>query len=266
MSIFAIGQDYRNTLIFNHMADFLFEQVTKAIGVVRFVQVGANDGCRGDPVHRFVRSGQWRGVLVEPIPEVFARLQASLASVDGLQFANYAIGPADGTARFYAVAGPASTLSGFNRAHIIKYRDWVLSMGLPAPETCIEEITVRVSTLESLCREFGLGEIDVLVSDTEGFDCKVIRSMDLEARHPILIYFEHWHCPSEETLDVRNLLISLGYDIFFDSYNAMAVRCDSVLSPSMIKLFREVLVDASNMREQIADHVALAEPEWRAAL
>jgi FkbM family methyltransferase len=251
MSIFDMGQDYRAKLIFDHMATFMFSALTEALGLVRFIQVGANDGRTADPVQAFVRSERWTGVLVEPIPDVFSKLRDALSLIHGLSFANCAIGPQDGTATFYACRAPHSPLSSFDRATILKHTDWALSIGLPAPETCIEEISVPVFTLETLCTKFGIDKVDVLVTDTEGFDCKVIQSMALSIRRPAIIYFEHTHCTDGETMALRDLLASLNYHLLCDKYNAIAVQCRGVFDPSMIRMFREILIDASLLRRSL---------------
>jgi hypothetical protein len=36
---------------------------------VRFIQIGANDGIKNDPVHAFIKKYYWTGILVEPIPK-----------------------------------------------------------------------------------------------------------------------------------------------------------------------------------------------------
>src|SRR6266568_4231619 len=40
-----------------------------------FIGIGANDGVTHDPLYPFVRDFEWRGIMVEPIPEVFAELE-----------------------------------------------------------------------------------------------------------------------------------------------------------------------------------------------
>src|SRR5688500_13005578 len=40
-----------------------------------FVQIGANDATHNDPLNRAIRRADWRGLLVEPVPYVFARLE-----------------------------------------------------------------------------------------------------------------------------------------------------------------------------------------------
>ena len=72
---------------------------------VRFVQLGSNDGLSGDPLHELVRERRWTGLLVEPIPALFERLQANYRDVDGLQFLQCAVGDQDGPITLYRVQG-----------------------------------------------------------------------------------------------------------------------------------------------------------------
>jgi len=64
---------------------------------VFFVQVGAMDGVWLDPIHEFVTSLAWRGILLEPLPDMFARLKANYAGCEGLTFIDAAITDFDGT-------------------------------------------------------------------------------------------------------------------------------------------------------------------------
>src|SRR5262249_42258691 len=57
-----------------------------------FVQVGANDGRYGDPIARFALRFPWRGILIEPQADVFARLRENCPSAgDRLNLENLAI-------------------------------------------------------------------------------------------------------------------------------------------------------------------------------
>ena len=56
-----------------------------------FVQVGAMDGVANDPIHKFVIDKVWRGILIEPMPDMFARLQKNYEGCDGLTFVNCAV-------------------------------------------------------------------------------------------------------------------------------------------------------------------------------
>jgi hypothetical protein len=40
---------------------------------ISFIQFGANDGKRGDPINAFAKRHSWSGLVVEPVPEYFSR-------------------------------------------------------------------------------------------------------------------------------------------------------------------------------------------------
>jgi FkbM family methyltransferase len=245
LSTFDHGQSWLAHLVFERIAQHLFRHLTARQGQVSFVQVGANDGNRADPIKQFVKGGNWSGLMIEPVPFVFASLREVFGpDSDRLVLENCAVGPADGRATFYACREPHSPLSSFDRATILKHREWAVSVGLPDPETCIEEITVPVWTLESLCEKHEIRGPDVLVCDTEGYDCKVVLSMDLAARRPALIYFEHAHCPDEDTEALRKTLTKLRYTLMGDQYNALAVRGGE--AARLVTTFQGILTDVVN--------------------
>src|SRR5437773_4508030 len=53
-----------------------------------FVQIGASDGVRSDPIHQYVTKYHWRGVLVEPQRDVFRSLCANYSAETQLRFEN----------------------------------------------------------------------------------------------------------------------------------------------------------------------------------
>src|SRR5262245_60660582 len=68
-------------------------------GQVTFVQIGANDGLRNDPIREFVIGHEWSGIFVEPLPNVFELLKHNYRRVRDrkLVFVNAAISSADGS-------------------------------------------------------------------------------------------------------------------------------------------------------------------------
>jgi hypothetical protein len=70
----------------------IVERTFEARENVFFVQIGSNDGSRGDPLYAAVRRhGHWRGILVEPVPFVFERLKNNYDNDPRLIFENVAI-------------------------------------------------------------------------------------------------------------------------------------------------------------------------------
>lgn len=55
------------------------------------VQVGAMDGKAYDPLYPYLSEGNWRGLLVEPLPDMYAQLQETYKDCDRIRFVNVAI-------------------------------------------------------------------------------------------------------------------------------------------------------------------------------
>ena len=66
-----------------------------------FVQIGAHDGRTLDPISPYVREFGWKGLLIEPQPNVFAQLQVNYADRPDLILENVAIGEKEGTLRLH---------------------------------------------------------------------------------------------------------------------------------------------------------------------
>lgn len=194
-----------------------FQLLTERLGVVRFVQVGANDGITADHLFPFSSSGRWRGVLIEPAPGPFQRLLDSYRGVEGLQFLRLAISDSKGRFPFYFVEGEDG-LSSFSLetilAHSPKYDD------LPG---MIREIEVEADTLDSVCDRTGIAEPHVVAIDTEGTDDLVLKGFSLKERRPLLVLFEHCHLSAERSAALRDRLVAAGYRIIHDRHDALAI-------------------------------------------
>lgn len=75
----------------NGIFDVVLLRVFAKLGYLRFIQIGANDGIRGDPIRQKVLKYGWTGVLVEPLPPLFAELKRNYANQPGLEFINAAV-------------------------------------------------------------------------------------------------------------------------------------------------------------------------------
>lgn len=68
-----------------------------------FIQIGANDGVTGDDLRKFIEKYNWHGILVEPVPHVFKRLQNNYSGFKHLIFENSAISTKTGFSKFYSI-------------------------------------------------------------------------------------------------------------------------------------------------------------------
>lgn len=181
-----------------------------------FVEIGANDGSQHDHLRPFITSGRWRGIMVEPVPFVFARLQSNYAGNARVVCENAAITDRDGRLPFHhlAEASPDEDLPGLYDAIGSFSREAVLAHAHLIPDVEARLVTTEVPTLtfDSLCRRHAVERVDLVVIDTEGHDWEVIRTIDLERHRPRLLVHEHYHLSRADREASRTHLERRGYE------------------------------------------------------
>ena len=189
------------------------------------VQIGANDGVRADPVRHLIQRHGLSGLLVEPLPDLFAQLQANYAGQPGLRFEQCAVGEYDGEIPLYRVRpDPAlpdwlQGLASLNRSHLTSTK-----FEFDQFEKYVEEVTVPVLTLTSLLRKHGMTDVGLLQIDTEGFDCRIVTSAMRSGVRPDIINYEHNHVHAIEQAACKRLLADNGYDFVDVGIDTLAVR------------------------------------------
>lgn len=178
-------------------------------GVV-FVQVGANDGRANDPIHRLVRWSGWRGVAVEAVPAIYERLAANYRRYPQVKAVHAAIGPVAGEMLpfYYLEAAPddpfyAERIGSFKREHVVMHP-------IPDVERRLKTCMVETATINDLISEQA-PDIGLLHTDAEGFDEKLIPTVDF-ARWPLhTIMFETAHMSPDGRAQCESLLREHGF-------------------------------------------------------
>jgi FkbM family methyltransferase len=187
---------------------------TFGAGPVTFVQIGSNDGLLGDPLHELIKSNPlWRGVFIEPVDYVFNRLVQNYGKSERFAFEKIAIAERPGERAFYFVSEDAFTdpsippladkLGSFMRSHIVKHS--------PALEKYIVTTKVRCDTLSAVLARHNLSTIDLVHTDTEGYDFHILQQIDFQKYRPKIILFEHAHMTPAEYRESKDLLQRFGY-------------------------------------------------------
>jgi FkbM family methyltransferase len=193
-----------------------------------FVQVGSNDGVKFDPICLQIRTRPWTGIMVEPVPYLFARLEVHYGGSRRLRLENSAIADHDGTRPFFflAEAPGADGLPDWYDALGSFHRDVVLShrTHIPDIEDRLQVADVPCLTFESLCRKHGVEQIDLVHIDTEGYDYEVIKLIDLDRWRPAVLLYEHKHLSSDDRLACADHLERSGYAALSDDTDTLAVR------------------------------------------
>jgi len=188
-----------------------------------FIQIGANDGKSGDPIHKYVKEHKWKGILVEPVPHVFKRLQENYKGTEGLIFVNAAVDSQDGYRTFYRLReneelpGWYDMVGSFSKAVILKHRTV-----LPGFDKHLISEPVRCISFTSLLKEFQVKKIDLLHLDTEGYDFEIIKLIPFGVLKPNLIYYEHVHLGVKGNADCVKLLTHNGYRVVKMKMDALA--------------------------------------------
>jgi FkbM family methyltransferase len=183
-----------------------------------FVQIGANDGEQQDPLRDLILRHRWAGIMVEPVPYVFERLRKNYSHLTRIKLENVAVGAEDGTVPFYHLAytddagrpGLPSwfdALGSLNKDVVTAHKTFI-----PDIDDRLVETMVPSLTFDSLCRRHDVEAIDLLLTDTEGYDYEILRRIDFDRIRPKLIIYESWHLDEDDRKACAAHLSKFGYE------------------------------------------------------
>lgn len=185
-----------------------------------FVQIGANDGLSNDPIRRYVIMYGFQGILIEPQPDVFMRLQTNYDGIPNVRFENAAIAPKDGEIemyRFKKVTGFPQWADG-----LASFSKESLTNNFQAVKGEVETIIVPAISLTSLLRKHAIKHLDLLQIDAEGYDYEIIKMIDFDAIKPEIIHFEHGFLSPSKQMECFGYLQSKGYKVYNNADNTVA--------------------------------------------
>lgn len=184
---------------------------------VFFVQVGSNDGLKGDPIRSLItRHKEWKGIFIEPVGFLFERLKNNYNHEHRFIFENVAIGTEEKHLKFYYVSEEANKalryelpywydqLGSFDKNHIFKHLGYKI-------EPYIVEEDIKCVPIQEIFDRNSITAIDLLHIDTEGFDYKILSQVNFERYQPLIILYEHRHLSLEEREKAKSLLKTVGY-------------------------------------------------------
>ncbi len=208
------------TLISNYyILNIPIERIFKTVGesnIKTFVQVGSNDGIKNDPIHKYIVKNAWKGILVEPDIANFERLRKNYFWAKNLVFENTGIGPNRGEMLFHRIKeiradepGWYDQIGSFDEATFLKN----IKYGKDLNKRISTE-HIQVITFDELIQRHNFLHIDLLHTDTEGFDFKILRSIDFSKHVIKLVLFEGKWMSSPELKEIILYLRKYGYRIF----------------------------------------------------
>lgn len=180
-----------------------------------FVQIGAHNGITSDPFHRFLLEGiEWRAILVEPQSLCLEVLRSVYADREHIHIVGGAIGPSESSElTLYKISEEArglphwaNQLASARREVIASHRDRI-----PDIERWMVSETVPCMPLAEVIEQHAFPRVDLLATDTEGFDFEILQQIDSLPSLPQFIYYENLHLPSEVAAESLRFLKERGY-------------------------------------------------------
>jgi len=153
-----------------------------------FVEAGANDGYAQSNTYALERIHGWRGLLVEPTPELHREAVRERPSSTVVRAA---LVPPDFPDREVTLhyGGLMTIVRGVHDS-ADGDRAWVAAAHAVAQEEPEHEFTAPARTLSSILDEVGAPPIDLLSLDVEGFEGPALRGLDLDRHAPRYVLAE----------------------------------------------------------------------------
>jgi FkbM family methyltransferase len=204
------------------------------------LQVGANDGVTNDPLHPYLSRHGWGGLLVEPLVDVFENeLKATYRGNPRVILENVALAYSEGALPLYRVAISdsrwATGLSSFRRESIeghvengyVQRKARQEGSRVPDdPDEIIDSVDVPTLTVDQLLAKHGVGELDVLCVDTEGYDFEILKLVDFARLAPEVVLFESKNLSDADYREAQELLRGHGYSLFWERGDTLATTVD----------------------------------------
>lgn len=164
-----------------HELDFKLDAIIDRDGGF-YVEAGGHDGFTQSNTYWLERFRGWRGLLVEPMPELAAEARLSRPAAVVVQCA------------LVSAEEPAAKLR-MHFGDLMSMVDGARESHWPGTGTVLgwrdpRELDVDARTLSSLLDEIDAPEVDLLSLDVEGFEGPALRGLDLDRHAPRYVLVE----------------------------------------------------------------------------
>ena len=189
-----------------------------------FVQIGANDGIRADDAYNFITRNKLKGIVVEPLKDMFEKLCKNYVYHPQIIKINKAIHSSAKEIPLYRIKSDADVpdwchgIASFDKNHLLNKKEHILDF-----DKYIVEESVDCITLDELFTITKTDHISFLQIDTEGYDFEIIKMLDFKKYRPQIIRYEYNLLSKNDNLACIELLNKYGYKFFEDGNNIIAL-------------------------------------------
>lgn len=208
-----------------------------------FVEFGAHDGISFSNTYFFEKTLKWKGLCIEPIPNVFEKLKQNRTAI----CIQGCVSETSGTQDFIKLEGYSEMLSGLQEKYDPMHMQRI-DHELNAHGGKKEILKVPCYTLNDLLEKNGLWHVDYLSVDTEGGELKILQSLDFNKFDIDIISVENNYKDSrfKEFMDSKGYVFikTLGTD---EIYKKPKVETHN--SPPSIYFLRQFISSTPNVLE-----------------
>jgi FkbM family methyltransferase len=214
-----------NDPILNIPIDEIFKMVGES-NIKTFIQIGSNDGKKNDPLFSYIRKNGWKGILVEPDLENFVKLKDNYSDVNGILFENTGIAPERGEMLFYRLKNITENDPGWYD-QVGSFDKETFTKNIKFGQNLDERITAdpcQVITFNDLLQKNKFRNVDLLHIDAEGFDYKILRSINFAEHNITMVLFEGKWMEKFELREIIHYLRKYKYHIFRSGIDYAGVK------------------------------------------
>jgi FkbM family methyltransferase len=153
-----------------------------------FVEAGANDGFQQSNTYYLERFHGWRGILIEPIPELYA--EAVRERPDSRVVNAALVSPEDAGGTIRMRFGGLMSIVADSRGSADADLDYLARGFALEPEKASYEVEAPARTISEILDEAGAEKIDLLSLDVEGFEPQVLAGLDFDRHGPEYLLIE----------------------------------------------------------------------------
>ena len=197
--------------------------------------------CHGFWLENDIKKCSNKILLIEPVKYNFDQLKNRFKNYKNIIFENIAIGEKNELIDFFHILESsivrlkkhwASGIGSFSKEHILKHR----TKRFQITEKDIKCIKIKAMTFNKLIEKYKIEYINKLIIDAEGFDYKIIKSINFKKIFIKEIMFEKKHL--SKTFQIDNKLDEIKTFLSKENYELFDISDENILAKNQKRHFK----------------------------